>query len=61
MIYAIGLETRTMYAMGESKVDCLRELNAKYPSFQYQKANLKNTTRTVDKILPEPIQILRGK
>lgn len=57
MFYAIGQDTQTLYAIGDSRADCMRELNGKFPSFV--KMNTKKGA--AEKVLPEPIQIIRRK
>lgn len=60
MFYAIGQQTQTMYAMG-SKAECMRKLSENYPSFRKGREHSKGHKGAMEKVLPEPIKILRRK
>lgn len=56
--YAVGQSTKTIYASG-SKADCLRKLQAKYPSTKSKRGNYKDYGKSVDTVLPEALIIIR--
>jgi len=56
--YAVGQFTKTIYASG-SKADCLRKLQAKYPSTKSKRGNYKDYGKSVDMVLPETLELVR--
>lgn len=56
--YAVGQSTKTIYAKG-SKADCLRKLQAKYPSTKSKRGKYKDYCKSVDMVLPETIELVR--
>lgn len=56
--YAVGKSTKTIYASG-SKADCLRKLQARYPSTKSKRGNNKDSGKSVDMVLPETIELVR--
>lgn len=55
---AVGESTKTIYAKG-SRADCMRKLQAKYPTFTTRKENSVGRLIT-NNVLPEPIFIIRN-
>lgn len=52
----IGQVSGKVYAKGEHKIDCFRELNKKFPTLDYEEKQIKG--RSI-KVYPEPLLIVK--
>lgn len=57
MFYAIGQDSGKVYAIGKYKADCFRILQADYPSCKSTRLK----SGAIERVLPEPMKIKRGK